>query len=282
MKKVFGLLVFALLSSATYAAGFRVALQSTKQQGMGHIGAGLNVGPSNIFFNPGALALQDKGGIDVGGSAVLASNQYNLPGTTITHDLEDNVGTPVFLYGSFKLNDRLAGGLGVYTPYGNKVEWPEDWTGQFVSELVDLKSFFIQPTLSYQLDEKLGIGAGLIYALGTVTLERGIPAPTPTSNDATLESDGAASGIGFNAGVFYQPTEELSFGFNYRSKVEVDAEDGLVSTSFPANTNPAITSLFQATRFDATLPLPTEMALGAGWQVSDNLPCVELSANSLN
>jgi len=267
MKKVFGLLVFALLATATYGAGFRVALQSTKQQAMGHVGAGMKVGPSSVFFNPGALALMEKGGVSLSGSAVLGHVSYNQPGTSITSELVDNVGTPFAIYGNFNINEKLAGGLGVYTPYGNKVEWPDDWTGRGISQLVDLKSIFIQPTLSYQLGEKVGIGAGLIYAVGEVTLERGIPALTTVPEpDISLATDGFASGIGFNAGFFYEPTDDMSFGLNYRSKVEVEAEQGIVTTT---NIPASAAGLFSGTRFDATLPLPAEVAIGAGWKVSE-------------
>ena len=269
MKNVITLLLLCVAASSVQAAGFRVALQSAKQQGMGHIGVGLDTGPASIFFNPGAMSVSDNTGLSISGSAVMANVDYNLPGSTYQTSLEDNIGTPFAAYGSFKLSENIAGGLGVYTPYGNKVEWPNDWAGRYASQAVDLKSIFIQPTLSVALNDKLGIGAGFIYALGEVTLERGIPLTTAGDEpDITLETDGYATGMGYNVGVFYEPTDKMSFGVNYRSEVEVEAEDGIVSfEDIPNSAAP----LFNASAFDATLPLPAEFAVGAGWKATDKL-----------
>lgn len=269
MKNIITLLLLCVAASSLQAAGFRVALQSVKQQGMGHVGVGLDTGPAAIFFNPGALALSDNTGISVNGSAVISNIDYNMPGTTYKSSLVDNVGTPFAAYGSFELNDQMVGGLGIYTPYGNKVEWPNDWAGRYLSQSVDLKAIFIQPTLSYAVNDKFGIGAGLTYALGEVTLERGIPLTTMGEEpDIMLESDGFVSGIGYNAGMFYRPTDEISFGVNYRSEIELEAENGTVTfEDIPTIAQPS----FDASAFDAALPLPAELAFGAGWDVSDEL-----------
>lgn len=270
MKKILCVVLFTMAVWQVQAAGFRVALQSAKQGGMGHVGTGLSLGAESIFFNPGAVAFSE-GGISLSGNAVIADTTYNLPGTAVTAELADNVGTPFALYGSFSVSDDLSAGLGVYTPFGNVVEWEDDWAGRGISQGVDLVSVFIQPTLSYQLSDKLGIGAGLMYALGTVNLQRGIPNITNTPEpDVLLETDGAETGIGFNAGIYFEPTDDLSLGLNYRSEIEIEAENGTVTLlDFPDIT--AINALFTATEFDATLPLPAEWTFGAGYEFTDKL-----------
>ncbi len=268
MKKILSFSFLMLIAASSYAAGFRVALQSTRQLGMAHVGVGMQLGPESVFFNPGALSSAEKGGISVTGNAVLAKTEFNSPGSTYKAELENNVGTPFAVYGSFKFNDRFAGGIGVYTPFGNAVEWPDNWAGRAVSQKVDLSSIFIQPTLAYQVSDKVGLGAGFIYALGEVTLERGVPSVVGTNGevDVELKTDGFASGIGFNAGMFIQAQEDLSFGVSYRSKIDVEAKDGKVSYT---NVPTLASGSFQATSFDATLPLPAELSFGAGWEPGD-------------
>jgi len=270
MKKLIGLVILTIMATQVQAAGFRVALQSAKQTGMAHVGVGMNLGPESIFFNPGALAHSDRGGISFTGSAVMSTTTYNLPGTAVTSELEDNIGTPIALYASHKFSDKLAGGLGIYTPYGNRVEWENDWAGRFISQSIDLKAFFIQPTLSYKLSDKIGIGAGLIYAAGTVELQRAVPITNEIEPDLLLETDGAASGIGYNAGIYLQASENVSLGVDYRSKIEVDAEDGTITKlNFPDAQ--AVNSVFTATAFNATLPLPAELAFGGAVKANDRL-----------
>src|SRR5690606_41864346 len=58
--------------------------------------------------------------------------------------------------------DRLSFGLAVYTPYGSKVDWDQDWAGSHLVNNIDLKAFFIQPTASFKLTDNISVGAGLI------------------------------------------------------------------------------------------------------------------------
>src|SRR5690554_7468794 len=52
-----------------------------------------------------------------------------------------NVGTPFYFYGNYQLSDRLSFGLAVYTPYGSKVDWDQDWAGShLVNNIEDRKS----------------------------------------------------------------------------------------------------------------------------------------------
>ena len=268
MKKLFFLAILCAAATSLHAAGFRAALQSAKQQGMGHVGVGMDVGPASLFFNPGAMGMNGNHGISLNGSAVLSKIGYNTPGTTYETEIEKNTGTPIALYGTFGINDKMSGGLGVYTPYGSTVEWPNDWAGRYVSQSIELASFFIQPTVSYKVNDQFGIGAGFIYALGNVTLKRGAPLLNNDGmeTDITLENDKAATGTGYNVGVYYQPNSDLSFGVNYRSKVEVEAEDGNVAVE---NLPQAAAGAFSATKFGATLPLPAELSFGAGFDVNE-------------
>ncbi len=269
MKKILTIAFLVVLSSSVYAAGFRVALQSARQLGMGHVGVGMQLGAESIFFNPGALGLAEKGNISVSGNAVLANTQFNSPGSNYVAELEDNTGTPFAAYGSFRINEHLSAGLGVYTPFGSTVEWPDNWAGRGVSQLVDLSAIFIQPTLAFKMTDKVAFGVGFIYAMGDVTLKRGVPSITSSPEpDVTLETDKSASGIGFNMGLFVEPTENVSYGISYRTQVDMEAEDGLVTVD---NVPSSAASLFQATRFNAKLPLPAELSFGISGNPTDRL-----------
>lgn len=270
MKKRILIVFLLFFAGQLYAGGFRVALQSARQIGMGHVGTGMKLGPESIFFNPGAVVLSDKQGVSISGNAIFSNVQFNSPLSDYVAEQVSHTSTPVAAYGSFNITDRLAGGLGFYTPYGSRSEWPENWQGQYISQLIDLKVFYFQPTLSYKVNEKLGIGAGLIYSMGSVELVRGIPlgADATKTPDATLEAK--ANGIGYNAGISYTVDDDLTLGINYRSKVDVKAEDGTIS--FTQDRMPvSAAQAFTATQFKASIPLPAELTFGSGLQVNDRL-----------
>lgn len=260
-------MIFLAMASSSHAAGFRVALQSAKQLGMAHTGAGQNLGAESIFFNPGAVAMNEKGNISVSGNAIFANTKFNTPGSTYTTAIEDNIGTPFAAYGSMKLNDQWAAGLGVYTPFGNTVEWQEDWAGRFISQKVELQSIFIQPTVSYKVNDKLGIGAGFIYQLGTVDLTRAVPITSTPEPSVNLQNDDFATGYGYNLGVYYQVDEQVSVGINYRSRVDADLEDGNVTI----NNLPTGVPGFTATKVNAELPLPAELTIGTGLEINEKI-----------
>lgn len=271
----------ALLGSAVLSAGvanaggFQANLQGQKQIGMGHVGTGLALDQSSIFFNPGALAHLRQNGIQLGVSALNAKIAYRAPAPAINEAYTDNpLSTPFQVYASFgKEESPLRFGIGVYTPYGSSVNWGKTWQGRFGLNELTLQAIFIQPTISYRVSDKLGIGAGFVYSTGSVNLQRSIPLAYPLSTgqyaEGGVELDGAASGFGFNVGVFFQPTEKLSLGLTYRSKVEMEVEEGDVTFALP--TSPLVTSQFQATQFDAKLPLPANITLGIGFKPTDAL-----------
>ena len=178
VKKNITLLTFCFLSSTVlFAGGFQINLQGQKQAGMGHTGTGLLLDNSAILFNPGAVSFLDSlRGISFGASLIFPRTIYlePYPGT-YTATVEPNIGTPITLYAVFKFKkiNKLSGGIGIYNPFGSRLQWKDDWKGQFLIREIDLKTFFIQPTLSYKLNEKLGIGAGFVFATGDFSLRKG-------------------------------------------------------------------------------------------------------------
>ncbi|WP_207433588.1 OmpP1/FadL family transporter [Sabulibacter ruber] len=271
-SKILAFLGSAVLSAGVATAGgFQANLQGQKQIGMGHAGTGLALDQSSIFFNPGALAHLRQNGIQLGVSALNAKIAYREPSPGISSAQTDNpLSTPFQVYASYgKEESPLRFGIGVYTPYGSSVNWGNLWQGRFGLNELTLQAIFIQPTISYRISDKLGFGAGFVYSTGNVNLQRSIPLQASNYAEGQVELDGNASGFGFNLGVFFQPVEKLSLGLTYRSKVEMEVKEGDVTFMLPSS--PLITSQFQATQFDAKLPLPANITLGIGFRPTEKL-----------
>ncbi len=267
-SKILALLGGTLLSGMAMAGGYQVNLAGQRQIGMGHTGTGLALDNASIFFNPGAMSHIRENGVTIGGSAIFSKIAYRAIEPSNAEARTDNpAGTPFQVYGTFGITEKLKAGLGVYTPFGSTVKWGNTWTGRFGLEQLKLSAIYIQPTLSYKISDKLGIGAGFTYVLGSVNLQRSIPVQDQQGNYGHAELDGDATGVGYNLGIYFAPTEKISLGLSYRSRVDVDVEEGDATFRVPAS----LDARFPDTKFAASLPLPASLTLGIGIKPTDKL-----------
>src|SRR5680860_1338603 len=120
MKKLLLLMLIMLSTAVTYAGGYRVALQGQRALAMGHTGVAVVNSAELGFFNPSGLVyLENKFNISVGGFGVFSDVVYQNEQTGDFARSDSPVGTPLYLYASYKITDWLTAGLSVYTPYGS-------------------------------------------------------------------------------------------------------------------------------------------------------------------
>jgi len=243
--------------------GYQVRLQGHKQTGIGLIGTPFSFDASSIFYNPGSLAFYEgKFSASVGASGIFSNHIYQKDGTNYQARTENPTGTPFFGYFSYKIKEKLAVAVGVYTPFGSSAKWNEDWAGRYLIRDIKLSAIYIQPTVAYNFKDKFGIGAGFVIAIGSVELNKALP----YSETSSANLQGNATNYGFNAGVFYKPTEKLSIGVDYRSQIMMDLEGGDATFTVPSALS---TSVPSENKFDASLPLPANLDFGAAYAFND-------------
>jgi long-chain fatty acid transport protein len=265
-----GLLSAGLLlaSSTVMASGYQVVLQGSRVTAMGNCAVGFRAGAPSLFFNPGAMAMEQNSSVMLGVNLVSSSVQYAAPNSTYRAETSSPTATPFFAYGIYSVNEKLKVGLGVVTPFGSTVTWGDQWEGRFSLNELSLAAIVVQPTVSYKLSEKFGIGGGLNIAFGSVSLSRAAPLEAQNGNPSSVLLEGSATpSVGFNVGAYYEVTEKISLGVSYRSKIDLTVEDGDATFVVPSLVQPR----FEATKFDATLPLPSVFSIGAGIKPSEKL-----------
>lgn len=264
LKRLLLALPVLFSSLLVHAGGFQVNAQGQKQLGMGHTGTGFFWDASTLFFNPGgACFLPYKFMVNGGTTLLIPRSQYVEPSPGVyTASMVQNVGTPFNLYAAWRPDSlqRLSLGLAVYTPFGSRAQWPDDWKGQFLIREINLKTIFIQPTISWKMGG-LGIGVGFVYATGSFDLRKGVPVQNNSSEYGEAKLHGAASGYGFNAGVYYMATRKLSLGVSYRSSVKVNVANGTADFTVP----PSLTEYFPVNTFSTYIKLPQVISAGAGY-----------------
>lgn len=272
MKKITTILLVCLVAAGLKlnAGGYQVSLHGQKQIGMGLIGTSLSTDASCLFYNPGAMGFIKEKLSFAGGVSMLRSMvafKYKDP-SMYTAETDNPWGTPFYVYGAGKINDKLSVGLAINTPYGNSLEWEEGWAGRFLIESIKLKAIFFQPSVSWKFNDKLSIGAGFVYATGDVDLSKRLPVAGNDLEEGQANIKGSTSNYGFNAGILYKVNDKLQIGVDYRSQIDMNVDGGDVTMTVPAS----LSTKFPAeNKVDVTLPLPANLDFGASYQFTDKL-----------
>lgn len=272
MKKiVLVLLLLTLVSMEARGGGYQLNLFGIRQIGMAHIGTPYARDAANLAFNPGAAGFIPNSGIVGGSSFTFIDTGYLAPApSTYRENTEFGVNYPFNFHTVFRTDDLIPGnwgiGLSVYTPYGSSVVWPEGWKNQFFLQEISLQSVYIQPSIGYQYNDIIGVGAGLIYGYGAVNLQRNLPVADQDGNYARVELDGDATAVGYNLGLMIRPAPEVTIGVGYRSQLDMEVEDGNASFSVPSSLEGGFPP---ENTFTASLPLPWVLSFGLSAELSE-------------
>jgi long-chain fatty acid transport protein len=266
MRKQFILTTLLVMSFiALHAGGYQVRLQSSRSIGMGLTGTALQMGASSMFYNPGALAMmQSKADFSLGISGINSLISFQKFESDITAETDNSMSTPFYVYGAGKINEKWSVGLAIYTPYGNSSKWEDSWAGRLLIQNIALQAIFFQPTIAYKISDKIGIGAGLVYATGKVEIQKGLN----YGPDSYVYLDGSTSNIGFNIGLYFEAIDKLSFGLNYRSEIVMEVSGGDATFNVPAAVG---TSIPASNKFDAALPMPANLDFGVSYRATEKL-----------
>ncbi|MBS1530828.1 MAG: outer membrane protein transport protein [Bacteroidetes bacterium] len=262
MRKIL-LLMLIIAPVLSYAQGFQVNLEGEKQIGMGHTGTGLAQDGAAVFFNPGAVAMLPQNYVQGGISPLMFQSVFNPAGTTEQFHTANKIAPPFTFYGVWGPKDGIWKlGLGVYTPFGGLTDWGTTWPGKYSSELLDLKAFYFQPTLSVKVTDFMSIGAGFVYNYGTVDLTRAIPLANGSGQPGQAELKGNGHGYGWNAGVYFKTESGVTVGITHRSQVTTTINGGDAMFTVPASLQAQFP---QPNQFTASIPLPATNSVGFGF-----------------
>ena len=270
MKKIILFTTSLVMASGAYAGGYRVSIQGQQALGMGHAGVAMSDSAEVVFFNPAAMTqLESEQQVTAGITFLSGETIFQNDSTGSSADTDNPIGTPINVYyTSSPKDDKLAFGIGLYTPYGNSVEWPTDWPGSHLVNNIELKAIFVQPTIAYQFSDSFSAGFGPAFASGTVDFNRNL-------STSLVDSDGNRSNVtikasnvdawGYNLGFLITPSNDFSIGVSYRSKITLEARGEEANFE---NIPSTLTTVFADTTFDADLILPAELTIGIAYAFS--------------
>ncbi|MBI4428537.1 MAG: outer membrane protein transport protein [Ignavibacteriales bacterium] len=269
---------FALvLGSSTQfvvSGGFQLNEHGARGIGMGGAYVARPFDGSAIFINPAGLSLL-KGFQLYGGTTIISpSSRFrgHYPDNPVqAAEMKQNLFFPSHAYVTYSTEGLISAGIGFFNMYGLGSEWPEGWAGRALSEKVDLKTYFINPSLSVRVGETFSIGAGFSYIPASALIIRSIRTGFSDSTGAPVEPritlDGSGSGFGWNIGILAIPTDELSVGFSYRSTAKLEFDGNATFEKVP----PSLKTTFPDGPGRTSIKTPATFFFGAAYKVLQNL-----------
>jgi len=223
-------LVIVFAAGSAWGLGFRNPDQGARATGQGEAFVAQADDASAIYYNPAGLT-QVKGTQFTSGMYLSFPNiSFHPVGGGELSTKDDMFMLPhAYVASDFGL-PKWRFGLGFNIPFGNSVTWGTD---NQLSALVDKSTmaiYNISPTVAYEINEQLSIGAGLNIYYGDL-LSRFKYAPPMFDSDFEFRGDGVA--VGATLGLLWKPHWRHSVGVVYRSPFAVNFDGNAVVRNPP-------------------------------------------------
>jgi long-chain fatty acid transport protein len=215
--------VLLLAPAIAFGLGSRIPDQDASATARGDAFTATADNASAIFYNPAGLTqLPDGFSSESGIYGIMIQDHYDpLHGQQGAHSSDAHEPlqpVPNLFLAYHPKGEPFAFGLGVFSPFGLKTEWPDDSSFR-QSGLYGSEEFIaINPTFTVQITRSLSFGVGISANYIDVQLRQGL---TPMPGDS-FSFKGNGLSVGGNAGILWKPTERQSIGFSYHSPVSGD------------------------------------------------------------
>jgi len=169
--------------------------------------------------NPAGMTLLDRSQLMTAPGALLPSTNFDVaPQTTTKGGGGGNAGV-FFPIGSFfyvrKLSERLRFGVAVFSDYGLGGDYGKTWVGRYYITEASLITGKVNPSLAYDVNDWLSVGAGFSFGVGRFTFQSKINNLGPNDGGLALESWDEA--FGAKVGILLRPISKLRIGLTYQS-----------------------------------------------------------------
>ncbi len=186
--------------------------------------------PSAVLYNPAAINQLEGTQYSCDGTMLFLDASFRNSQTGNKTDQDSSFFFLPTFYATKKLNDKWSIGVGSYSIYGLKSNWPRDWEGRYLATFAELRTFTLNPVVSYQVAPQLSVAGGFSVIYSDVLQRKNFNLfPFP---DGKAKFAGNDFGFAYNLGLLYQITDKLKWGGSYRSTVHM-SYDGDIEFHVP-------------------------------------------------
>ncbi|MDD0844271.1 outer membrane protein transport protein [Pseudomonas sp. Gutcm_11s] len=248
-------LALAVGAVSTHSLGNGIAINEQSVSGMGTSFAGRSssVNDASVLYgNPAGLSKLKRAEM-VGGFGLIKANVDidHASDQTAKGDMVPMTPVP-FAYYASPIDEKFSWGLGMYVPFALINDSEKSFGGRYKGLYSKVEVVTVQPTLSYQVNDRVSVGFGptINKIKGKLTNKLDNTA-VGGAGETKVGIKGDDVGYGFNAGVLVDVTDQLAWGLTYHSKVDYTLE-GRTRVSG----GNGLTALFNG-QYDATLDFTT-------------------------
>ncbi|HUJ09143.1 MAG TPA: outer membrane protein transport protein [Verrucomicrobiae bacterium] len=247
--------ICAVSGPSVFALGFRNPDQDARATAQGEAFVAQADDASAIYYNPAGLTQVKGTQITLSGDFLFRNVKFRGPSGS--DNLDTFSLTPNFFAATDFGLQHWRFGLGVYIPFGNRMDWG---SGPFSSLIrqSELIVYDFAPTVAYQFNDHFSLGAGVNFYHGNTDLKFDyLPPSSPYYAffpQSRSEFMGDGDGIGATVGAMWKINEQHTIGAVYRSPFSIN---------FQGNARNTDAGSFDA-RADASaeIKFPQEVAVG--------------------
>ncbi len=237
IARLMPVLAIGLAGGQAYAAGFQLLEQNASGIGNAYAGsAAVAENASTIFYNPAGMTQLRAREVSAGVSAVRPTFKFDNRGTSAGFlDGTGNggdAGSWAFVpnaYLSWGLTKDIYLGLGLGAPFGLVTEYDNQWVGGAQALKFDIKTYNINPSLAWRINDKISVGGGVSYQKMDVEYVRLAAVVSPALASTVVKLNAEDWAWGWNVGALFSPSQTTKIGVSYRSKVHHDLQGDLKS-----------------------------------------------------
>jgi long-chain fatty acid transport protein len=216
-----------LLAFVTCARAAGLLLYETGAPDLGTASAGraaMAADASTAAANPAGMTLLDRSQLLSASGALLPSNNFDVaPQTTTAGGGGGNAGVFMPIGGFFyvyKLSERLRLGVAVDSDFAGNFNYGKTWTGRYYVTREPLITGKINPSIAYEVNDWLSVGAGFSFSVGRLLFQSKINNALPRVPDGGLAIESWDEAFGGNVGILLRPIAKLRVGLTYQSPVD--------------------------------------------------------------
>jgi long-chain fatty acid transport protein len=257
MKTTTRVVLLSLASSTALAGGFQIDEQDAAAIGRAGT-AGARQGPSSLYYNPaGLFDERTEVSAELGATAIIPGASA-LPPDGVRQSASSQVFLPPYVYGSYRLNDRVAFGAGFNAPFGLGVTWGQDFEDRFELQKAAFQTFAFMAGAAVRVVPPLTLGLTVGLARTSVAVQQKLDFVT---QEGTADLQTAGWGVLLGAGVQYEPVKRVRLGFSFSLPTETSLKGTARFTNVPDSFGPLTND--QDVTSKVTLPARFRLAVSA-------------------
>lgn len=193
--------------------------------------------PSALYYNPAGITQLEGSQLRVGIYSISLDYRFTSASGAGNAQTDSGLQSIPQLYFTHSFsNSPISIGLGIYAPFGLGIDWGATSPLNTVGQKDSLLYATINPIIAWRVTKTFSLALGPTINYSDVSFQQALD----PSGATRFRFDGHDMGLGFKAGMLWQPVEQWSFGAMYHSGGRLDyegtASQNLLGAPVPAHT----------------------------------------------